>query len=246
MLVISLAGRQLNLRWPGLLVLLVCLPILLRLGFWQLDRAEFKAQLLADLSSAESRPAISLLDVARLETLPPNTKVTLRGEYLAGRSALLDNRYYQGRPGFNVISLFKLAGSEKLLLVNRGWVALGKYRYPLPDIAVPTGVVVLQGQIRPVPTDIVVLEKERFEQWPELVQNVDLEQLSRLGGQSISTVWILLLTDSDATLLQDWPVTIVGPQRHYGYAVQWFGLAIALIVVWAAASISTTGEKKSD
>ncbi|RLA06840.1 MAG: SURF1 family protein, partial [Gammaproteobacteria bacterium] len=37
-------GRQLNVSWAGLAVLLICLPILLRLGFWQLERGEFKAQ----------------------------------------------------------------------------------------------------------------------------------------------------------------------------------------------------------
>ncbi|RLA17151.1 MAG: hypothetical protein DRQ60_02705, partial [Gammaproteobacteria bacterium] len=134
-------GRQLNVSWAGLAVLLICLPILLRLGFWQLERGEFKAQLLEDLEAAADLPVINVVDLKQLAELPPNTKILLFGEYLPDRTTLLDNRYYRGRAGFNVISLFKLTGGDELVVVNRGWVPLGRYRYPLPQVVTPEGVV---------------------------------------------------------------------------------------------------------
>jgi len=242
----ELGGRQLNVSWSGLAVLLICLPILLRLGCWQLERAEFKEQLLADLKAAEMLPPISVDGLNQLVGLPPNTKILLRGEYLPGRTTLLDNRYYRGRVGFNVISILTVSASTELVVVNRGWVPLGKYRYPLPQVSTPVGMVEVQGEIRPVPTDTILLQKEVFEQWPVLMQSIDLQQLSRLAGQTLSNVWVLSSTDSESSLKQEWPVTIIGPQRHHGYAVQWFGLAIALLVVMIMAGLKKTGDTDSD
>ena len=239
-------GRQLNVSWAGLAVLLICLPILLRLGFWQLERGEFKAQLLEDLEAAADLPVINVVDLKQLAELPPNTKILLFGEYLPDRTTLLDNRYYRGRAGFNVISLFKLTGADELVVVNRGWVPLGRYRYPLPQVVTPEGVVELEGEVRSVPTDTIVLKKENFEQWPPLIQSVDLKQLSKLSGTPLTDVWVLLSADWDSSLKQEWPVTIVGPQRHLGYAVQWFGLAIALVGVMVMAGLKKTGSTKRD
>lgn len=242
----QLSGRQLNASWSGLIILLVCLPILLRLGFWQLERAVFKEQLLVDLEAAEKLPAITVDGLTELINLPPNTRVLLRGEFLPGRTTLLDNRYYRGRVGFNVISLFMLATSAELVVVNRGWVPLGRYRYPLPQAVTPLGVVELEGEVRPVPTDTVLLQTEVFEKWPALMQSVDLQQLENLSGQSLPNVWMLASADTDASLKQEWPVTIIGPERHHGYAVQWFGLAIALLGVMIMAGLEKTGDIDSD
>ena len=238
--------RQLSISWPGLAVLLICMPILLRLGFWQLERAEFKKQLLVDLEAAELVPAVKIERISQLTALRPNAKVVLKGQFLPGRTTLLDNRYYRGRAGFNVISLFKIDGAKELVVVNRGWVPLGRYRYPLPEIATPTMRVELDAEIRPVPTDTVVLQDERFDQWPELIQKVDITQLSTLSGYDLPKVWALSSIDSDSSLKQEWPVTIIGPERHYGYAVQWFGLAIAFFGVMIVAGFKKTGDIKSD
>jgi len=189
---------------------------------------------------------INVVDLKQLAELPPNTKILLLGEYLPDRTTLLDNRYYRGRAGFNVISLFKLTGADELVVVNRGWVPLGRYRYPLPQVVTPEGVVELEGEVRSVPTDTIVLKKENFEQWPPLIQSVDLQQLSKLSGTPLPDVWVLSSADWDSSLKQEWPVTIVGPQRHLGYAVQWFGLAIALVGVMVMAGLKQTGSTKRD
>ncbi len=238
--------RQLSVSWPALLAVVVCLPILLRLGFWQLERAEYKQQLLRDLETAESVPASTIERLGQLATLRPNARVILKGNFLPGRTTLLDNRYYRGRAGFNVVSLFRLKATEEAMLVNRGWLPLGQYRYPLPEVETPLGEVELAAEIRPVPTDTVVLQEEVFDHWPELIQSVDLKQLSRLSGYELPTAWALASADSDESLKQEWPVTIVGPERHHGYAVQWFGLAIVFLGVMIVAGFKKTGDTQGD
>ncbi|MEL0081949.1 MAG: SURF1 family protein [Gammaproteobacteria bacterium] len=243
---IPVGQRRLAISWPGLLVLLICLPILLRLGFWQLQRAEYKSALLIEQKMADELPARQVSSAEQLSRLPPQTRVRLEGEYLPGFTTLLDNRYYQGRVGFNVISLFRPTGFDHPVLINRGWLPLGQYRYPLPKHQTPEGSVAVSGEVRSVPTDTMILKTEQFDRWPELIQRIDLEQLTRLTGFVLSERWVLASSDIDSTLKQDWPVTVVGPERHYGYAVQWFGLSIALVVVMILAGLQKTGDGEID
>ena len=229
-------GHRIKITWQAVAVLLVCLPILLRLGFWQLERAEYKKQLLGDLAQAQLIAPQLVQSLAQLQALPEYTRVRLQGEYLADRTTLLDNRYEDGRVGFNAVSLFRLTGSGEVLLLNRGWVALGQTRYPLPELPPPVGPVEVVGQVRPVPTDTIVLKQDQYQQWPGLVQNIDLEKLNSVITERLQPFWVLLATDETSTLIRHWPVVIVGPERHYGYAVQWFGIAIAFLVVMVMAS----------
>ena len=239
-------GYQLKITWRAVLVLLICLPILLRLGFWQLERAEYKIQLLSDLQQAQLITPKLVQTLAQLEALPEYTQVRLQGEFLVDRTTLLDNRYHDGRVGFNAVSMFKLSGSAEVLLLNRGWVALGQARYPLPDLPPPTGQVEISGQVRAVPTDTIVLKEDQFTQWPQLVQNIDLDKLNSVIAEQLQPFWVLLAADEVSTLKRDWPVVIVGPERHYGYAVQWFGIAIAFLVVMIMASRTKIGEQLSE
>ncbi|MBL4622668.1 MAG: SURF1 family protein [Immundisolibacteraceae bacterium] len=239
-------GYQLKITWRAVLVLLICLPILLRLGFWQLERAEYKTQLLGDLQQAQLITPRSIETLAELKALPEYTRVRLQGEYLVDRTSLLDNRYHDGRVGFNAVSMFRLSGSAEVLLLNRGWVALGQTRYPLPDLPPLAGLVEVVGQVRAVPTDTIVLKEDQFQQWPQLVQNIDIDKLNSVIAEQLPTFWVLLAADQVSTLKRDWPVVIVGPERHYGYAVQWFGMAIAFLAVMIMASRTKIGEISSE
>ncbi|HAC33018.1 MAG TPA: cytochrome oxidase biogenesis protein Surf1,facilitates heme A insertion [Gammaproteobacteria bacterium] len=230
-------GFRLSISWFGVIVLLVCLPILLSLGRWQLQRAEYKTELLLELELGQLAEPVGITSLAELESLPKHGRVEFSGEYLRSRSLLLDNRYYRNRVGFEVVSLFRLEKSAEVLLVNRGWLPLGRLRYPLPEIDEPAGPQKLSGEVRPVPTDTLVLEEEHFDDWPQLVQKIDPDQLSELSGYSLPRTWVLLGSDSDSSLKREWPVVVVGPERHYGYSVQWFGLSLALVVIVIASGL---------
>ena len=239
-------GYRIKITWQAVVVLLVCLPILLRLGFWQLERAEYKKLLLGNLEQAQLIAPQLVQSLAQLQALPEYTRVRLLGEYLADRTTLLDNRYEEGRVGFNAVSVFRLSGSGEVLLLNRGWVALGQTRYPLPELPPPAGLVEVVGQVRAVPTDTIVLKEDQFTQWPQLVQNIDLDKLNSVIAEQLQPFWVLLAADEVSTLKRNWPVVIVGPERHYGYAVQWFGIAIAFLVVMVMASRTKIGDQLSE
>src|SRR5690606_12915045 len=97
--------------WPTLAVLLL-LPLLLGLGFWQLDRAEQKRAWLAQLAAAAQQEAVNLNAVQPDYPAVAQRRVEARGRYDADRQLLLDNQIRAGRQGYLVLTPLRLAGSE--------------------------------------------------------------------------------------------------------------------------------------
>src|SRR5207253_7334134 len=117
---------------PGIaptLVVLVLLPVLVALGFWQLGRGEQKRVLLANY--AERRVAEPMLfdQLQRFED-PAFRRVRLRGQFDSGHSVLLDNRMRNGKVGVELLQPFLDQASGLWVLLNRGWL-------PWPDRRTP-------------------------------------------------------------------------------------------------------------
>ncbi len=216
------------------------LALLLWLGFWQLDRASYKEALLARELANQDLPAIEITNV-RSAVVGDESYFRLariRGRFDAPRQYLLDNRTHNGRAGYHVISPLSLG--DGVILVNRGWVALGASRGELPTLeALPAGQVVLQGRLSPPPGSGLLLGESGHEgasAWPRVVQTVDLGAMERALGQPVAPLVLLLDTDDPGCHVCTWaPVRGSGPEKHRGYAVQWFALAAALLVLCAVA-----------
>ena len=69
----------------------------------------------------------------------------LRGQFLPERTLYLDNRVLQGRAGYNVVTPLQMGPDGPLVLVNRGWIAVGQTRAVLPAVPVPQGPVQVEG-----------------------------------------------------------------------------------------------------
>ena len=115
------------------LLLFVCLmtPLLISLGYWQLDRAEEKRQILAEFVGNQQSAPAALVDLSG-DTNLQYRAAQLSGKLDANRRLLLDNRVRNGRPGYEVFEvLTPITGSQKIL-VNRGWVQASLDRNQLP------------------------------------------------------------------------------------------------------------------
>ena len=98
---------------------------LIRLGIWQLDRASEKMALQAAMQQEQQKEAINIEDIiiTRDGTIP-NLHVTLAGEYINDKSFLLVPQSYNGQLGFGVITPFRLQNSNRIVLVDRGWITV--------------------------------------------------------------------------------------------------------------------------
>ena len=158
----------------------------------------------------------------------------VRGRFDVSRQYLLDNRTHNGRAGYHVFSPLRL--DDGIMLVNRGWIALGASRNELPAIEpLPRGEVTVDGRLSPPPGSGLLLGDSGHESasgWPRVVQTVDLAAMQRALGQPVAPLTLLLDADQPGCHVCVWaPVQGIGPDKHRGYAVQWFALAVALVVL---------------
>jgi surfeit locus 1 family protein len=229
-----MAGLQLDFEWRITLATALLFPALIALGFWQLERAEEKAELEARWSARQSEAPIPL---AALTDADPAElayrRVSLQGEFLTGHYLLLDNRVQQGRFGNEVVALLELADSDQLVLVNRGWVPSDPARLALPEVAEPGGPVALTGHIYVSPGKPYLLgEQQLVPPWPVRIQALDTEALVPLVRMvSSATLYpypVRIDGDQPAALTVAWQLVNASPEKHQGYALQWFTMAAVL------------------
>lgn len=222
-------GRPVRFR-PGLLpslLVLALLPMLVGLGCWQLQRAEEKRTLLAQEAAQRGAAPLGVSEVERLAA-PAFRRVRLDGHFDAAHSLLLDNRQRGGRAGVELLQPFYDRPSGRWVLVNRGWLAWPDRRTP-PAFASPEGELSLLASVyRPPGITFLLGDGAPGLGWPRLVNAVDVVALWReLGREGLADE--LRLAPGPASYVGDWPVVSVGPERHLGYAVQWFALAATLL-----------------
>ncbi|QYM69062.1 SURF1 family protein [Pseudomonas sp. So3.2b] len=215
---------------PGIaptLVVLVLLPLMVFLGFWQLSRGQEKQAL---LQSYAERRAAQPLSVAQLAAVadPAFRRVQLRGEFDAGHSVLLDNRMRDGKAGVELLQPFHDQTSDQWLLLNRGWLPWPDRRTP-PAFTTPDQPLNINAWVYVAPGETFQLHADpAAAQWPRLLTALHPQalwaELERSGF-----AFELRAEAGPATYETQWPVVAMGPEKHVGYAVQWFAMALALL-----------------
>ena len=203
-------------------------------GVWQLDRAQQKNELVAlfedDAPYSRLHNDMPVEIFQRLESL---------GQYKSERQVLIDNIVKDGRVGYYVITSFQLAPDAPLLLVNRGWI--GKERLnTLPDVGVTNEFITVRGRVGRLPR-VGIRPGEAFEghgaetdSWPKVAVYPTLDELAQELGFELLPFVLLLSPDADDGYVRQWQPPQSGPMMHYGYAFQWFVMALAVfaILVW--------------
>lgn len=215
-------------KWLIVILALLLIPLLLWLGVWQLQRADEKQQLLDRWSSART----DLTELPERESIEP-VGVSLHGQFISGVIYLLDNRTREGRTGYEVIVPFKpdtdANAKHPVVLINLGWLAAGQYRDQLPEISLPTGSQRITGRVAN-PSQTIQLRPDRWQESGRVrIQQLDMDRLARRHPGLYPAV-IRIDKPLLSGLSVGWPVVNMTPERHIGYAIQWFGLAIVLMV----------------
>jgi surfeit locus 1 family protein len=218
--------------WPSIVTLIV-FGILISLGFWQLDRAQQKRDLLASYEGDSRDTVVQLEPDLRSVTDLNYQFATASGYYDAEHQFLLDNRTHRGRAGYHVLTPLKLRESSVAVLVNRGWIPMGASRAELPDAGVSAQRRSVEGRLKqPSAGGLVLGEEQPRQRWPYRIQRVDIERLSAELGYPLLPVILLLDGEQRDGYVRDWNPLQSGPERNVGYAVQWFGLAAALLIIY--------------
>ena len=236
------AGLQFDPEWRITLFCLVFVPLMIGLGFWQLQRAEEKAALATAWEERQAQPPapLSALVSAPAADLP-YAPVQLDGSFLAEQYFLLDNRIQQGQFGYEVLGILQLADGSGSAVVNRGWIAGDASRRTLPRVPPVPGRVTVTGHVYVSPgTPYQLAEQQLGPEWPKRIQATEMEKLvpaiEALNGTGVFPYPIRIDADGPGALLVDWVIVNMSPQKHHGYALQWFTMAAVLLIFYVLRS----------
>ncbi|MEH6651551.1 MAG: SURF1 family protein [Motiliproteus sp.] len=231
-------GATLVSKWLCLLLAITLVPLLTGLGVWQLDRADEKQRL---LERADQQPVLQSLPIAH-DTAQLPQAVRLQANLDDQRLLLLDNRTRQGRVGYELLVLFRDLDSQQWAIVNLGWMEGPTDRSLLPINPLPASVtnrpVTLQGFLVSADPGYQLQHDNWQLGWPKRIQQPDLKQFEQVFGLPLYPAVLRLTESLDVTLKlplnTEWSLVNMTPTKHLGYAVQWFGLALALLglLVW--------------
>lgn len=231
-------------RYPTLAFLLL-FPMLVSLGLWQLDRAGEKEALLAARIDRQQDLPLDLNLARGLADADRFRPARAHGHFVPGQQWLQDNRVRGGRPGYHVYSLFEMDGGRHALLVNRGWVAVGASRALLPALPLPTGEVSLVGRLdRPASVGIALGSVDYTARGLSVMPYLDVRKLGQAIARDLLPMALVLDEGQPGSLTHDvLPVAQMGPDKHLGYAVQWFGLAVALLMIYVGLNTRRENEE---
>lgn len=208
------------------------------LGAWQSRRAGEKEQMLAAAERALDRraplPLASAADPAKAKAY---AWATGEGVFDTRGPLWLDNQQRGGRQGVRAYRIFvPRAGAP--LLVDLGWLPLPGNR-ALPPIARPVGAadgpLTLRGLLAPPPSAGLAMGPAMAragDGW--LLARVDPAAITRVTGLSRPLAPRVLRLDPSLPLGYERDLTLLAntlpPEKHRGYAVQWFALALTVLI----------------
>ena len=215
--------------WPTLATAgLVVLTLFL--GNWQTHRADYKRNLQAQADAAERDPVLHIGAEYMAKAQLLYRRVEVRGVFDLRHEILLDNRIYNGVAGYHVLTPLKIEGGNRYVLVNRGWVAVGKSRSVLPHIPIFTSQVKITGLA--VDPDTRYFELGGASPPGRVWQNLNFERYIAYSGLSLQPFLLQQDNDTGDRLIRVWPRLDTGVAMHVSYALQWYGLATTLMVLW--------------
>ena len=208
-------------KWWFLIVVIPIVGLCIKAGFWQLDRAHQKEELIRVLTVGELLlTSGSDMLSQQVESGTHQVQLTVYRD-TATPLRFLDNRIQDRVAGYEVFTEATSSDGSVRVLVNLGWVPGPKRRDELPTIEIPT-VFELKGLWVPI-TDSYLMSESDTETLGDAqrVQSLtDLIKTNLLSG--------MVLAEGLLPRNAIGPKPRLGPETHYGYAIQWFLLALVL------------------
>ena len=216
------------------LVTFVAVVIMFALGFWQLQRGAEKTQRLSNMQQAAESNALGLLQANNMGEQALDMTVSLQGTVDTQHYFLVDNKIQQGQVGYEVLSVVNTEQGN--VLVNFGWLAAPRLRSELPAVQLPTGPQNLRGMLAIPKRNSLISETAAFDsQWPKVLQQADHVIMTQHYRQPILPFVILLDEEQDSGYIRNWQAVVMPPEKHLAYAIQWFLLGAAALIIFIVA-----------
>ena len=195
------------------------------LGLWQIDRANEKAHLYHAFNERISKNPI------QFEVIKSNpvdfTKIIITGTYISNKQFLLDNKIFNKKAGYEVIS--PMLFDDQIVLINRGWVS-NNNRQSLPNIDIRNVDSQAIGYIYKY-KDFYQLSEDFYKNdWPLLIQNIEIDKIKQMFGYEVFPYVLIMSEDQENSYNIQTIYKKNSDLKHYMYAGQWFLFAFIGII----------------
>ncbi len=221
------------------IMVVVLLPLLVRLGFWQLARADEKRAIIAEQNAKLALPP-KIIDQPLVDTSNLQFhRLMIKGTFVTRYQVYIDNKIQQNKVGYEIVTPMQIGSSQQYVLVDRGWVPMGASRSELPAVDTPTQEVTVLGIAKYNTKDVVSFgDANRSNKgWPAVVRWVDIKALQKETKLNLLPFMVLLDPKAQYGYVRDWKFINMPPEKHISYAVQWFAMAIALVVIYLVVNL---------
>lgn len=194
------------------------------LGVWQIERAAHKEGLLQVFNSEQESPPIRLTSQS-----PDWSRVFVDGIFDSTRQILIDNQIHKGKVGYKIFTPFRF-DDNKIVLVDRGWIAQGQSRSDLPQLNILEKKSRIIATVTSPEQGVLAGSELLTNEWPRVSQTKAVEVIASAFKEPILDIVLVLDPGSSqiTEFIQIKPFAIT-PVKHYGYAMQWFTMSIVLL-----------------
>lgn len=234
---ISLTGFKIRFTptWRMSLLALLSISLFMCLGIWQIMRAHEKEHMLTDQNMLSNYTPILWQPGSSFPL--QYQQIAIKGYFLP-QILLLDNQHFRHQFGYNVLSPLVLS-DNRVVLVDRGWVEGDITRRTFPQIhdeKLQKSIIKQRGsayypsvknwRLGPI------FEKKQANL--AIVELIDTKLFSQILHKSVYPFIIRLNKEEPNGFEREWGVVAMSPQRHYGYALQWFVMGLVIIILYVA------------
>ena len=194
------------------------------LGVWQIERAAHKEGLLQAFNAEQESPPIRLTSQS-----PDWSRVFVDGIFDSSRQILIDNQIHKGKVGYKIFTPFRF-DDNKIVLVDRGWIAQGQSRSDLPQLNILEKKSRIIATVTSPEQGVLAGSELLTNEWPRVSQTKAVEVIASAFKEPILDIVLVLDPGSSqiTEFIQIRPFAIT-PVKHYGYAMQWFTMSIVLL-----------------
>ncbi|MFM9914115.1 MAG: SURF1 family protein [Methylophilaceae bacterium] len=220
------------------IAMMLTAALCIKAGLWQYSKAQTKQALQMQLElSLKQAPVALPQKIVNVESWRYR-RVKFAGVYQPRYQILLDNQVDNTVVGYHVLTPMQVEDGA-IVLVNRGWIK-GSPDRRVPLIDTPSGRQEVEGDIAFPAARFFTLEAPpaKDENWQPVWQNLDLPRYLKAVPFAVQPFVVRLDAKSEAGgFVRNWPPPGNNIAMHLGYAYQWFGFALTLLVIYIVLNV---------
>ncbi|WP_149865525.1 SURF1 family protein [Catenovulum maritimum] len=234
-MIITLGSFSVKVHTVSMFAFVIAFCLLCSLGVWQIQRGIVKQEIryqeqaeIQDLSNLfTSVERFSKSDLKKLQ----GQQVHIQAERLGSEIWYVENKIFNKKLGVDVIAVFKLSNSNQVVFINFGWIAVGENRAPRELTQALPDVLNEMGQIQIIELNPFMQGDIRTEQGKKIIQQIDLNVFKREENIESYPILIHVTNKNKFGFRSNWAPSVMTADKHFAYAIQWFGLALCLTII---------------